>query len=256
MRNKQDKLCCLLINIVLSVCMLGFVFCMTSHAATIKSASDKAATDNLRGPAEQKLQQIYDQIYNKLANARTDLTLDYPDEGNNHDTLSIAYRLANRRGCNIEISQNEDTKHTKKCAETDMTKCYLHDTYCNTVRIDMSMVKSINVTRPMISPSVPKIAYYNGDILNNCIYVDFKAIDRGHAFRLKQTRHVQEYVNSERHEDNRYKIDDIPKEISDSLSTYSMCVSDEELAERLVRAFNDYLDVCRDTKPVDSTMEN
>ncbi len=229
--------------------MLVFVSSMASYAATGISASDQATPDSVGESNKQKLQEIYDRIHNKLDNLKTDLTLTYLEERKNHDTLSIDYKLADMHGCKIEINENEDLKHTEKNAETDMTKCYLRDVYCNTVDIDMSKVLSINMTRPMNSPSVPKIAYYNGDILNNCIYVDFRAMDRAHAFRLNQKKHVQEYVNSEQHEKNRYKIDDVPKEISDSFSTYSMCISDEKLAEHLVRAFNDYLNVCREKAP-------
>ncbi len=226
--------------------MLGFIFSRTSYAATAKTASDQANSDNSSESRDRKLQEIYDLIYNKLAYAKTDLTLNYLTEAKNYDTLSIDYKLADRHGCDIEIKENEDIKHTEKHAETDMTQCYLNDVYCKTVRINMSKIKSIQITQPVTGPSIPKIAYYNGDILNNCTYIDFKAVDRGNAFRLNQVKHVQEYVNSEHHENNKYKIDDVPKEIAHSVSTYSMCISDEKLAERLLRAFNDYLNVCRD----------
>ena len=96
----------------------------------------------------------------------------------------------------------------------------------------------------MNDPSYPKIFYYNRDILNGCIYINFKASNDTNAFKLNQNKHVHQYLNTEHHENNKYETDFIPKEISHSFSTYSICISDENVAERLVKAFNDYRDIC------------
>lgn len=232
-----------LLIVVLCTCILG-LYSMVSYAATKKVAADQATTDNSSQLKEQKLQEIYDSIDIKFSNLRTDLKLSYLDNGRNYDTLSIDYNLVNRHGCNIEINDNVNATHTEEYTATESTKSHVCDLYCNTININMCKIQSISIARPKNNPSFPKIFNYNPDILNNCIYINFKAVSEMNAFRLKQNKHIRQYSNSEHHEKNKYEMEDTPKEISDSFSTYSICISDEELAERLVRAFNDYRNIC------------
>ena len=235
-----------ILNVMFIVWILGLFPGMASCAETIKVVTEQSNSNESK---EQILQKIYKRIDERFGNLRTDLRLSYVSTDKNYDTTSYYYKLFNRHGCNLDIEDNVNASHTEKYIESDSTKSHTQDFYNNIVNINMSKIQNVSVTHPGLDSPYPSIFSYNRDIINNCININFKALSNSRPIKIKQIKHIHEYLNTEHHENNKYETDDNPQMVSENLGMYSMCISDEEIARRLVRAFNEYREICTEKTP-------